>query len=316
MPPFAPSLAPRLLRRRARSTLVDAFRLHVIPRLNLPQGGYPVWALQNMLKCVGDEMEKMWPGPARPLSAEPTRTAFDVSPSSFLSPRKSKVFSKAHTQSVLASDPSQPPPSMDYAVYNNLAMRAKRLRELLGDYNRAASQLASVTTDHTSTWMRALEMRSRRRAWSAKALPGGCMHEKLLDMAEPLSSSPLRYGFVAGEEPEPSVFTVASSSSDSETEERTLAADEECEFGFAISVDETFVLDGQELSMQPNSKTPSPVVGLSDKMATLGFSSKMRPLVSDHRFPVDADYLRLEESWASTGIPVSIDVGESIVSYA
>lgn len=48
----AQEMSPRFLRRRARSSLVDAFRLYVLHELNqrLPQGGYYIWVLNSLLR--------------------------------------------------------------------------------------------------------------------------------------------------------------------------------------------------------------------------------------------------------------------------
>lgn len=52
--PLPQNTCPRFLRRRARSSLVDAFRLYVLHELNqrIPQGGYYIWILHSLLNEV------------------------------------------------------------------------------------------------------------------------------------------------------------------------------------------------------------------------------------------------------------------------
>ena len=52
--PLPQNTCPRFLRRRARSSLVDAFRLYVLHELNqrVPQGGYYIWILHSLLNEV------------------------------------------------------------------------------------------------------------------------------------------------------------------------------------------------------------------------------------------------------------------------
>ncbi|TRM62830.1 hypothetical protein BD626DRAFT_364597, partial [Schizophyllum amplum] len=56
-----PALSPRALRRRARSTLVDAFRRFVLPELSrhYPVHGYYVWVLQSMLRRTHARMNEL-----------------------------------------------------------------------------------------------------------------------------------------------------------------------------------------------------------------------------------------------------------------
>ena len=56
-----PGLSPRALRRRARSTLVDAFRRFVLPELSrrFPVHGYYVWVLQSMLRRTLARMSEL-----------------------------------------------------------------------------------------------------------------------------------------------------------------------------------------------------------------------------------------------------------------
>ncbi|KAF7302617.1 hypothetical protein HMN09_00896200 [Mycena chlorophos] len=108
-------LSPRLLRRRARSTLVDAFRAHVLPQLatavglfesNTPSfertededmddilqpasggGGYHAWVARSMLRRAEDrmrELEAQYPSLAETVSLQsqfsPNSIAFPISP--------------------------------------------------------------------------------------------------------------------------------------------------------------------------------------------------------------------------------------------
>ncbi len=49
----------RLLRRQARATLIDVFRLYILPHLNspFPHGGYPFWAIRSTLYNVEARMD-------------------------------------------------------------------------------------------------------------------------------------------------------------------------------------------------------------------------------------------------------------------
>lgn len=58
--PLPQNICPRFLRRRARSSLVDAFRLYILHELNqrVPQGGYYIWILHSLLNEVRQRQEK------------------------------------------------------------------------------------------------------------------------------------------------------------------------------------------------------------------------------------------------------------------
>lgn len=53
------NICPRFLRRRARSSLVDAFRVYILHELNqrIPQGGYYVWILHSLLKAARERRD-------------------------------------------------------------------------------------------------------------------------------------------------------------------------------------------------------------------------------------------------------------------
>ncbi|KAJ7606791.1 hypothetical protein FB45DRAFT_435425 [Roridomyces roridus] len=105
--PNAPTESPRLLRRRARSTLVDAFRAHVLPVLTArvglferasfapiaevqiakpePGGGYHAWVARSMLRRAEArmrELEATWPALARACARRNHADDSDQSPNS------------------------------------------------------------------------------------------------------------------------------------------------------------------------------------------------------------------------------------------
>ncbi|KAL1738871.1 hypothetical protein HDZ31DRAFT_69538 [Schizophyllum fasciatum] len=195
--PKAPGLSPRALRRRARSTLVDAFRRFVLPELSrrFPVHGYYVWVLQSMLRrtlarmselveLFGGRVPDMRPGlhflPDASVPSSIFYSSDDEDGDNDSTDDESSVHtpSSAHFGSIptrhhLTSTSSYHTcrstttlPPAEVAEYRGFFELTRRLRHLL--------LACHVRQEHMQNEQRqrdaVLEIRARRRAWLNRAL--------------------------------------------------------------------------------------------------------------------------------------------------
>lgn len=211
---------PRALRRRARSTLVDAFRLSVQPELNarLPSGGFYTWVVESMLRRTSIQMEQLVTSSGiRPSSLLEARGYFNTSDSvlpSLVSEDDSEAdndtdWSSVHTPSTQHSLPLHIKESHDHLSHTGqsstpseitackvLSQTCVRLRHLLN--------LASARHIHAESERRQreamLEIRSRRRAWLNKSLAGGTRSNMDFGFALPFRNSRIAQVSWSGED--------------------------------------------------------------------------------------------------------------------
>ncbi|KAK0205207.1 hypothetical protein DFS33DRAFT_744420 [Desarmillaria ectypa] len=227
------TLTPKALRRRARSTLVDTFRMYVVGELNrhLPSGGYYPWIVRSMLRRASDTMADLLQ------QAVEINNAFVISPfedkgyfpppslvpSSFSSIEDDEGDtdtdgSSVHTPSTAyfslrSMHPRRshaPETPTDYTTvprhlqglssdelleYQSLSSHCVRLRQLL--------ILQEAKEEHHANEVRQrdtiLEIRSRRRAWQNKALVAR-VGDMNVGLATPYTSSRLAQVSWSGED--------------------------------------------------------------------------------------------------------------------
>lgn len=212
LPPQSPSLRPRALRRRARSTLVDAFRLYAQRELSarMPVGGFYTWIIQSMLRRSSDHLDQLaqctglqvsqllreeasyschTDGIATPCEEDGDLDT-DTDGSSIRTPSSQFSHISFTRHSVdLKSDP-RPSALFDavdpqIAECRALAATCVRLRHLL-----ILANAQQVHTENEQKHKEAmLEIRSRRRAWLNKCLVGAANSN--VGLAMPFKSSRL-----------------------------------------------------------------------------------------------------------------------------
>ncbi|KAF9030341.1 hypothetical protein BDZ89DRAFT_949824 [Hymenopellis radicata] len=224
LPPLA-LLSPKALRRRARSTLVDTFRIHVLSELKtrLPQGGYYPWIVQSMLRRASDAMaeiisqtdgfnsdytvspfedESYFSPPTHMPSPFEDDADTDTDGSSIHTP------STAHFNSVNFSFPPKSPAdntaiprhlrdlsSDDLCEYNSLSAVCINLRRLLIISEAQKEHVTNEAKQRDDI----LEIRSRRRAWQNKALVAR-VGDMDVGLATPYTSSRLSQAMWTAEE--------------------------------------------------------------------------------------------------------------------
>ncbi|KAI5828048.1 hypothetical protein K523DRAFT_245437 [Schizophyllum commune Tattone D] len=214
-----PGLSPRALRRRARSTLVDAFRRFVLPELSrrFPVHGYYVWVLQSMLRrtlarmselvdLFGGRVPDMRPGmhflPDTSVPSSIFYSSDEEDGDNDSTDDESSVHtpSSAHFGSIPArhhltstssyhtcrSTTTLPP--AEVAEYRGFFELTRRLRSLLLACHVRQEQMQNEQRHREAV----LEVRSRRRAWLNRALvPGRIGAISQSGLAMPFQSSRL-----------------------------------------------------------------------------------------------------------------------------
>ncbi|KAK0469313.1 uncharacterized protein EV420DRAFT_1258853 [Desarmillaria tabescens] len=231
--PSAPTLTPKALRRRARSTLVDTFRMYVVGELKrrLPSGGYYPWIVRSMLRRASDTMadllqqavevnntfvtspfedEGYFPPPSlvtSPFSSiEDDEGDTDTDGSSVHTP-STAYFSLRSMHPRHSHAPETPTDytsvprhlqglsSDELLEYQSLSSHCVRLRQLL--------ILQEAKEEHHANEVRQrdaiLEIRSRRRAWQNKALVAR-VGDMNVGLATPYTSSRLAQVSWSGED--------------------------------------------------------------------------------------------------------------------
>ncbi|KAH0584593.1 hypothetical protein J132_10849 [Termitomyces sp. J132] len=218
----SPTISPRVRRRRARSALVDAFRLYIFSELSkrFPRGGYTTWIIQSMLRRATEAMERVINevggpndsesgflhrdgtefSPATPDSLPPTPSVCDddgetiltdtdgssVHTPTSLHAQFSPVPARRH--SYVSRSPRRLLSGSNYALYAQHAALVGRLRRLVMiDQDRQEQEAEELKHHHCL-----LEIQSRRRAWLNKTLIGGVRSQHVdLGMSTVFDSSPL-----------------------------------------------------------------------------------------------------------------------------
>ncbi|KDQ56776.1 hypothetical protein JAAARDRAFT_59030 [Jaapia argillacea MUCL 33604] len=211
-----------ILRRRARSTLVDAFRRYIISELSAraTPGGYYTWNAQSSLRRASMQMDALVQevGGLPQHFRHPRRQVTDgSSPSSDTTLSSSSPFfddetdgqssidtetddSSIHTptdtplgynfdgkSNSLPRTPSPPTFSPeDLATYTALSTRCFRLRQLLSRMEVVQKNIVHEEKHILSI----LEIKSKRRAWSNRRYVGGAAVRDV-GLATPFRSSPL-----------------------------------------------------------------------------------------------------------------------------
>ncbi|KAJ7594200.1 hypothetical protein C8J56DRAFT_1043972 [Mycena floridula] len=211
----APSLKPRALRRRARSTLVDAFRLYVQPEMNnrMPAGGFYTWIIHSMLrrasaqrdhliKSAGVKSFNLVPDPSycpppvlNPGLEDDDWDDNDTDGSSIRTPSSLYSHNSINRHSAdwksLSESLSRPSPgnpfSQEVAECKALSATCLRLRHLIIVAN--ARQVHADREIKQKESM--LEIRSRRRAWLNKSLVGSGHSSHDFGFAMPFKTSRL-----------------------------------------------------------------------------------------------------------------------------
>ncbi|KAG7451553.1 uncharacterized protein BT62DRAFT_1000807 [Guyanagaster necrorhizus] len=224
-----PTLTPKALRRRARSTLVDTFRMYVVGELNrrLPSGGYYPWILRSMLRRASDTMADLLQQAAETNSAFVTSSFQDEGyfpPSCLVTSPFSSDEDDADTDGSSVHTPSTayfslrsmhryshaPETPTDYTSvprhlqglssdelleYQSLSSHCIRLRQLLILQEAKEEHLANEVRQRDAV----LEIRSRRRAWQNKALVAR-VGDMNVGLATPYASSRLAQVSWSGED--------------------------------------------------------------------------------------------------------------------
>ncbi|KAF8523799.1 hypothetical protein BU17DRAFT_63727 [Hysterangium stoloniferum] len=200
-PPGVPPC--RFHRRRARSTLVDAYRRFVTSELtaryrsrharvdkdksDLPQGGpcYALWVARSTLRSVGEDMGRVLAGAAveEADASDAGSTTTDGSSvhtplDSHDAPELSKAAAQQQQQQLTLS------PSA-FEKYTSLRAAYDGLRSITAQLeDHIVNDSSCLKTDTVS------EIKSRRRAWSTKAFLGGS-EVGMVGLSTPARRSPL-----------------------------------------------------------------------------------------------------------------------------
>ncbi|TFK31572.1 hypothetical protein BDQ12DRAFT_618677 [Crucibulum laeve] len=226
----SPTLSPRILRRRARSGLVDTYRLYVLSELSrrFPSGGYYIWIIESMLRrstermnmlvqqsgsqspmvCVSPQVQEMKCFTPTTMTVpslfsddeadDDASGSTDTDGSSIHTPSLSHHISYRSTPSSSSADIRYQQhlskcleslqdclTPVHFKEYKSLSQLRSRLYQMLIRANNEVTQAGVEARQRLDV----LEIRSRRRAWSNKALAGaGVRHYGL---AMPPRSSPL-----------------------------------------------------------------------------------------------------------------------------
>ncbi|PBK76141.1 hypothetical protein ARMSODRAFT_905635 [Armillaria solidipes] len=229
----APTLTPKALRRRARSTLVDAFRMYVAGELSrrLPSGGYYPWIIRSMLRRASDTMADLLQQAVEINNAFVTSPFEDEGyfppPSLVTSPFSSIEDDGGDTDT---DGSSVHTPSTAYFSLRSMHSRHSHVPETPTDYTSVPRHLQGLSTDelleyqslsshcvrlrqllilqeakeeHHANEVRQrdaiLEIRSRRRAWQNKALVAR-VGDMNVGLATPYASSRLAQVSWSGED--------------------------------------------------------------------------------------------------------------------
>lgn len=209
MLPAAVQLTPSQLRRRARSNLVDAFRLYALPQLKqrLPKFSYYAWVIESMLRRASLRLEEL--ASSLPLTSLPTAgwrsrgfsySSFwestpaddsedldcDTDDSSLRTPSTHHSFrSSGHFfnpfEAKREDSPCQPFIHVQYHAYSGLR---RSLEHLLHVYQHRETDREREEKEALAL----LEVRSRRRAWFNNALS---VRGEDWGLAGPFAPSPL-----------------------------------------------------------------------------------------------------------------------------
>ncbi|OCH91155.1 hypothetical protein OBBRIDRAFT_545516 [Obba rivulosa] len=217
-----------LLRRRARSVLVECFRRFVLTELKpyMQPGGYCAWIARSMLRRAEEHMaylvqeaggsppDLLSTSPPRGLLTPPSEPSLDEdaersslteststdtdgssvhtpvdspasSPFGPMPPVPPSVPSLSLTPSLRSPSPPQFSPEA-LATYTTLSGYCARLRALVSRMDAVAANVAV----EEAGFLAVLEIKSRRRAWSARAYMGGARVADVR-LATPFRPSPL-----------------------------------------------------------------------------------------------------------------------------
>lgn len=267
VPPPEPSVSSRFLRKRARASLVDAYRQFVIPELGspFPSEGYVFWTVQSALRQIEGRMQELVQElggemELHRLRSTPSRIRLRLSPSalsespfdddsassssagetvsdasSVHTPRDSiaeyPVLYRASSSDdaliraenglmpppTVVSSPPSPTRSEDHVLirqnnavmqeYTTLHTRNVRLRSLLSRVELAERNVECERVAQLAI----LEVKSKRRAWSVRALLGRASADQA-GYATPQIGSPLARCVVSVSESGISEFHVPATS--------------------------------------------------------------------------------------------------------
>ena len=206
--------ASKELRRRARSSLLDAYRRFVVQELKsrLPPGGYTVWIAQSTLRRTEEHMASLAECMGSAISLPLQEPSFDCQTatvpedlfaydddvdaasetaslsrtvgtesdgSSVHTPDSTCAFRRGVPAALALADPN-------VEAFAALSRRAFRLREHL---HRTEAGQHSAATDEAAL-LAIAEVRGRRRAWLNRQLRGGA-HLSHIGFATPVQSSQL-----------------------------------------------------------------------------------------------------------------------------
>ncbi|KAH8833778.1 hypothetical protein DL96DRAFT_1703420 [Flagelloscypha sp. PMI_526] len=196
--PHAVQLTARGLRQRARSTLVNAFRIYALPELRhrIPRSGYYPWIIESTLRHASRKLEEL----ADNMLLSPLTSSFnaysedDQTDWSDYDTDSSSLHTPSTYHSINHSDPypnpfeiedkhrsRQPPMQAQYTVYSELTYRLEQLLHLhrVQERHREREEEDALAL---------LEVRSKRRAWLNKQLSSS---RQEWGLASPFRSSPL-----------------------------------------------------------------------------------------------------------------------------
>lgn len=179
------AIEARNLRRRARSTLVDVFRRHVLTVLSAraPSGGYAEWVARSMVRRAEHMLseELAWGPEESPERSEGCQsgTSDDTDGSSVHTPEPYEDVPSAPPPTPASPSVFSSPPPTPFLAHRSPAHSRNpsfRLRTHI-QHLRAAIGLTTAHYEHmkntSAQILSMLEVRSRRRAWSCKTLQNG-----------------------------------------------------------------------------------------------------------------------------------------------
>ncbi|KAG6867661.1 hypothetical protein C0993_012603 [Termitomyces sp. T159_Od127] len=228
----SPTISPRDCRRRARSDLVDAFRLYVLSELSkrFPRGGYTTWIIRSMVRRVTETMQNIIneaDGSTdsesglqnqndradfycnAPESSTPTQSVCDddgetiltdtdgssVHTPTSLHVRCAPIPVKRH--SYVSRSPRRLLSEHSYALYMQHSALVGRLRKLAVVDQDRQEQEAEELRQH----YRLLETQGKRRAWLNQTLTGSVRNQNVdLGMSTVFKSSSLAQNSWSSEE--------------------------------------------------------------------------------------------------------------------